>query len=75
MSDVDTVSAALLSNDAWMMLNNIGGEDKFGTGPVRDAYLALGHTALSKDLNALNGFIPKWNYPNDNKVLRSELIN
>lgn len=72
LSDVDTVSAALLSNDAWMMLNNIGGEDKFGTGPVRDAYLALGHTALSKDLNSLNGFIPKWNYPNDNKVLRSE---
>lgn len=42
------------------------------TGPVRDAYLALGHTRLSKDLNNLNGFISKWNYPNDNKVLRSE---
>ena len=50
----------------------IGGEDKFGTGPVRDAYLALGHTALSKDLNNINGFISKWNYPNDNRVLRSE---
>jgi N4-gp56 family major capsid protein len=42
------------------------------TGPVRDAYLALGHTRLSKDLNNLNGFISKWNYPNDNRVLRSE---
>jgi N4-gp56 family major capsid protein len=42
------------------------------TGPTRDAYLALGHTKLSKDLNNINGFISKWNYPNDNKVLRSE---
>ena len=42
------------------------------TGPVRDAYLALGHTRLSKDLNNINGFISKWNYPNDNRVLRSE---
>ena len=46
--------------------------DKFGTGPVRDAYLALGHTNLSKDLDALNGFIAKWNYPNPNEVLQSE---
>jgi len=42
------------------------------TGPVRDAYLALAHTNLSKDLNAITGFISKWNYPNDNRVLRSE---
>ena len=72
LSDIDEVSSALLTNDAWMILDNIGGEDKFGTGPVRDAYLALGHTRLSKDLNNLNGFISKWNYPNDNRTLRSE---
>lgn len=24
----------------------------------------MGHTDLSQDLNALNGFTPKWNYPN-----------
>ncbi len=42
------------------------------TGPVRDAYLALGHTRLSKDLNNLNGFISKWNYPNQNETIRSE---
>lgn len=72
ITDVDNVAAALLSNDAWMILDSIGGEDKFGTGPTRDAYLALGHTNLSKDLNAINGFISKWNYPNENRVLRSE---
>ena len=72
LSDIDQVTSVLLSNDAWMILSKQGGEDKFGTGPVRDAYLALGHTNLSKDLNNLNGFISKWNYPNNNEVLESE---
>jgi N4-gp56 family major capsid protein len=72
LSDIDEVTSTLLTNDAWMILDSIGGEDKFGTGPTRDAYLALGHTQLSRDLNNINGFISKWNYPNDNKVLRSE---
>lgn len=45
---------------------------KFGTGPTRDAYLALGHTRTSKDLNNINGFISKWNYPNQNNTMRSE---
>ena len=72
LSDVDDVTSALLTNDAFMILDTIGGENTFGTGPVRDSYLALGHTALAKDLNNINGFISKWNYPSDNKVLRSE---
>lgn len=64
LSDIDTVTTALLSNDAWMILDRQIGEDRFGTAPVREAYVALGHTDLSKDLNALNNFTPKWNYPN-----------
>jgi N4-gp56 family major capsid protein len=72
LSDIDSVTAQLLNNDAWMILSKVEGEDKFGTGPVRDAYLALGHTALSSNLNSLNGFISKWNYPNNNRVLSSE---
>jgi N4-gp56 family major capsid protein len=72
LSDIDDVTSALLTNDAWMILDTIGAEDKFGTGPTRDAYMMLGHTRLSKDLNNINGFISKWNYPNENRVLRSE---
>src|ERR1700750_3073510 len=64
LSDIQDVTSALLSNDAWMILDRQIGEDRFGTGPVRDAYLALGHTDLSKNLDNLNGFISKWNYPN-----------
>lgn len=72
LSDIDNVTSKLLTNDAWMILDTIGGEDKFGTSPTRDAYLALGHTRLAPSLNNINGFISKWNYPNDNRVLRSE---
>jgi len=72
LSDFNEVTAALLSDDAWMIFDAQEGEDRFGTGPVRDAYLALGHTKLSTDLNNLNGFLPKWNYPNNNNTLRSE---
>jgi N4-gp56 family major capsid protein len=72
LSDIDEVTAALLSNDAWMILNTISGEDKFGTAPSRQAYLALGHTNLSKDLNNINGFVSQWNYPNNNRSIDSE---
>lgn len=72
LSDIDEVTSALLQNDAWMIMDMVGGENKFGTGPVRDAYLALGHVALAKDLNNVNGFVSKWNYPNQNEVVRSE---
>jgi len=30
LSDIDNVTSALLTNDAWMILDTIGGEDKFG---------------------------------------------
>jgi len=63
LSDIDDVTSTLLNNDAWMILEGQEGMDKFGTGPLRDAYLGLGHAKLSKDLNNLNGFLPKWNYP------------
>jgi N4-gp56 family major capsid protein len=72
LADMDDVTATLLTNDAWMILDASEGENKFGTGPTRDAYLALAHTRLSRDLNNINGFISKWNYPNQNKVLKSE---
>ena len=30
LSDFDEVTSTLLTNDAWMILDSIGGEDKFG---------------------------------------------
>lgn len=71
-SDVDEVVRSLLDNDAYTILDNIEGEDKFGTAPVRDAYFALGSTRLTGDLDNVSGFIQKNQYPSPMNALRSE---
>jgi len=70
--DVDEVVRTLLDNNAYTILDNIGGEDKFGTAPVRDAYFALTSTQLSGDLDNVAGFIHKNQYPAPMNALRSE---
>lgn len=73
LSDIDDVVTTLISNDAVMVLDKIEGEDKFGTGPVRNSFIALAHTKMAKELDGLQGFLPKWNYPNPGaKTLTSE---
>lgn len=71
-TDVDEVVATLLNNNAYTIMDNIEGEDKFGTAPVRDAYFALCSTSLTKNLNGVNGFIQKNQYPAPMEALRSE---
>jgi len=62
-SDVDNVSRSLLNNDAKTIEEGIEGTNKFGTAPIRDAYIALGSTQLSKDLDNCTGFIHASQYP------------
>jgi N4-gp56 family major capsid protein len=71
-SDVDTVVRALLNNNAYTIMDNIEGEDKFGTAPVRDAYFALCSTQLTGNLDNVQGFIQKNQYPAPMNALRSE---
>jgi len=71
-SDVDTVIRTLLTADAYTIMDNIEGEDKFGTAPVRDAYFALCNTELTGELDAVSGFINKNQYPSPMNALRSE---
>ena len=71
-ADVDDVVRALLGNNAYTILDNIEGEDKFGTAPVRDAYFALCSTQLTGNLDAVAGFIQKNQYPSPMNALRSE---
>jgi len=72
VSDVSTVVRTLLNNNAYTILDNIEGEDKFGTAPVRDAYFALTSTFMTSNLDAMNGFTHKTNYPSPMNALRSE---
>ena len=71
-SDVDEVVRTLLNNNAYTIMDNIEGEDKFGTAPVRDAYFALCSTQLTGNLDNVAGFIQKNQYPAPMNALRSE---
>ena len=69
---MDEVVRTLLNNDAYTIMDNIEGADKFGTAPVRDAYFALASTQLTGDLDNVGGFIHKNQYPSPMNALRSE---
>ncbi len=71
-SDIDSVIRTLANNNAYTIADNIEGEDKFGTAPVRDAYFALGSTELIGDLEQVQGFIAKTQYPSQMSTLRPE---
>lgn len=71
-ADVNVVVRSLLGNNAYTIMDNIEGEDRFGTAPVRDAYFALCHTDLTSDLDGVDGFIQKNQYPSPMNALSSE---
>ena len=71
-SDVDGVIATLMNNNAYTILDNIEGEDKFGTAPVRNAYFALTSTNLIGNLDNVAGFIAATQYPSPMNALRAE---
>lgn len=71
-SDIDGIIKTLKSNNAYTIMDNIEGQDKFGTAPVRDAYFGLCSTDLIGQLDAVAGFIAKNQYPAPMNALESE---
>lgn len=71
-SDIDSVVRTLRGNNAYSFMSGVEGENRFGTAPVRDAYFGLGHTDLIGQLDAVSGFIQKWNYPSQDSTLDAE---
>jgi N4-gp56 family major capsid protein len=71
-SDVDGVVATLQNNDGEFISDMIGGENKIGTGPIRDAYLALVDTNMIGQFENVNGFIAKAQYPNERSTTQAE---
>lgn len=71
-ADIDGVVATLQGNDGDFIANMIEGEDKFGTGPVRDSYFAMCDSRMIGQLEAVNGFINKAQYPNQTNISPSE---
>jgi len=71
-SDVDTVVRTLLNNNAYTIMDNIEGQDKFGTAPVRNAFFAMCSTQLTGNLDNVAGFIQVNQYPSPMNALESE---
>ena len=71
-SDVDGVVKSLKNHSGKTFLSGQAGENKFGSAPIRAAYMALGHTDLIGQLEEIEGFVNTWNYPNPADVIESE---
>jgi N4-gp56 family major capsid protein len=71
-SDVDTVIRTLADNNAYTIAEHITGSDRFGTAPVRDSYLSMCSTQLIGNLENVDGFIAKAQYPSPMQALREE---
>jgi N4-gp56 family major capsid protein len=71
-SDITNTCSTLAGNNANTITEGIPGRDMFGTAPIRNAYFALGHTALRSDLNNVQGFTQMNNYPDPFKALDAE---
>lgn len=72
LNDIDDIEAALSSADAHTLLQMVDGADKFGTSPVRDAFLALSHTDLQKDWRQVTGWLDKAKYGYQDGLLQEE---
>lgn len=62
-NDVNNIERILLNNDARTMLQSIDAQNKFSTGPTRDAFIALASTNLTADLQRVQGVLLKNAYP------------
>jgi N4-gp56 family major capsid protein len=71
-ADINEVTRTLLSNDAYTIMDNIEGKDKFGTAPIRDAFFAMCNSNLISDLDNVAGFVQKNQYPSPMNASRSE---
>lgn len=70
--DIDTVVQTMLNNDAMFISDDIEGENKFGTAPIREAFWGMSSTAVIDDLEQCVGFISQAQYPNNMNILRAE---
>ena len=70
--DCDAAIQSLLNANAWTIQDFVEAENKFGTAPVRAAYLALASTKIQPDLEKVDGFIAANQYPSPMNLLRTE---
>lgn len=70
--DVSDIVTTFQNNDAEYVTSIIGAADKFGTASVGDAYACLCTTKMIPVLEAMDGFVTKYRYPDISKTLSCE---
>ncbi len=70
--DIDAAVFTLIGNSGELISDNIEGEDRFATAPVRESYWTMAHSDVLTDLEAVQGFINTAQYPAQMNILHSE---
>jgi N4-gp56 family major capsid protein len=70
--DVLNVTRELQRNSAKSLMSAVDGANKYGSGPVPNSYLALGHVDIGPDLSRTDGFLRPIQYGNSNMRLEAE---
>ena len=71
-ADATRVVQSLVNNDAKTIMSHVAGENRFGTAPVFDAFLAMCNAQLITTFAGINEFKNKNTYANQQTNLRSE---
>jgi len=71
-TDIDTVVTNLEGENARMLRPQINASTGQGTSPIREAYVAIGHTAQRPRLEAVAGFKHVSSYANQGDIMEGE---
>ncbi len=71
-SDIEKITRNLIGNDAFTVTDHIEAEDRIGTAPVRNAFVAMAHSDIIGDLEAIPRFQSTNEYAQYEKRLNSE---
>ena len=71
-ADISNIYKILAGNNAKTIASMIPGQNKIGTGPVRNSYIAMAHTDISTSLENIDGFLNVANYPDQRSIMEAE---
>jgi len=70
--DASNINSSLSTANAFKLTNGKLGENRYGSGPLRAAYIMLSSTEAEPEFDGLEEFKSSWEYPNREDVATSE---
>ncbi len=72
LTDIQESVRILMKNNAKKLSTVIGGENKFGTAPVRSSYFGLTDVNVTPELSNMSGFTHTSQYPSQSNISPAE---